>query len=67
MVAAHIKKTPLKGPTAKNVATPARPPMLKESAVSWSKEHFFSLSIIYLQKSSPHNAYLAGFHIEAVL
>ena len=33
MVAAQIKKKPLNGPTARKVATPARMPMLKESAV----------------------------------
>ncbi|CAA9890949.1 hypothetical protein METHB2_300027 [Candidatus Methylobacter favarea] len=39
MVAAHIKKIPLAGPTAKNVANPARTPILKESAVRLFIDH----------------------------
>jgi len=34
IVAAQMKKYPLSGPTAKNVAAPAKMPILKESAVS---------------------------------
>lgn len=36
MVAAQMKNSPLAGPTAKNVAAPAKPPILKDSAVSLS-------------------------------